>query len=129
MKTLTMLSMSIALLSAMPVLLAQEAPAAATQPDGQKAREQAIERAKAWLHEKRGVPCAKMTLQSAVASTWPDAALGCPEKGRMYAQVVTTGWTVILEAEGKTHEVHVSGRRTAGCAAKDASRPAKDGLR
>ncbi len=121
MKMLTLFSMFAALLGAAPVLFAQEAPRSAVQPDQQKAREQAIERARTWLHEKLDVDEAKMKVESAVAATWPDAALGCPQKGHMYAQVVTEGWAVTIEADGKTHEVHVSGRRAVSCEPKPGS--------
>jgi hypothetical protein len=30
---------------------------------------------------------------------WPDASLGCPEPGMMYAQVITPGFRVVLEAQ------------------------------
>lgn len=34
------------------------------------------------------------------AKTWPDAALGMPEPGMAYAQVVTGGWRIVLEGQG-----------------------------
>ncbi len=37
------------------------------------------------------------------ATNWPDAALGMPENDHMYAQVVTPGWKVILEARGSRY--------------------------
>lgn len=39
---------------------------------------------------------------------WNDASLGCPEPGKMYAQVITPGFLVRLEAEGATYEYHTS---------------------
>jgi hypothetical protein len=36
------------------------------------------------------------------AKTWSDASLGCPEPEMMYAQVLTPGYQIILEAGG-TH--------------------------
>jgi hypothetical protein len=37
---------------------------------------------------------------------WPDASLDCPQEGMWYAQVVTPGYRVILEAGGRTYEYH-----------------------
>ena len=37
---------------------------------------------------------------------WPDASLGCPKPGMMYAQVITPGFKVVLEAQGQTYEYH-----------------------
>ncbi len=33
------------------------------------------------------------------AVTWPDAALGMPESGKLYAQVLTPGWRIVLEVK------------------------------
>jgi uncharacterized protein involved in copper resistance len=37
---------------------------------------------------------------------WSDASLGCPKPGQAYAQVITPGYRVILQAEGEKIEVH-----------------------
>ena len=37
---------------------------------------------------------------------WPGAALGCPEPGKVYAQILTPGYVVFLEARGETFRVH-----------------------
>ncbi|MFW5869064.1 MAG: hypothetical protein ACOCX2_14660 [Armatimonadota bacterium] len=38
--------------------------------------------------------------------TWPDASLGNPQPGELYAQVETPGYRVFLEAEGERYEYH-----------------------
>jgi hypothetical protein len=38
-----------------------------------------------------------------------DASLGCPEPDMLYAQVLTPGWRVLAEAEGRRFDVRVSG--------------------
>jgi hypothetical protein len=90
-------------------------------PDPAKVRAAAIERAKTYLAEALEVPAKELTVESAKETTWADASLGCPEKGRMYAQVVTSGWTVVLKAKGQTHEVHVAGKRAVTCRAAQAT--------
>lgn len=77
----------------------------------------AVARAKDHLVKRLKVRPEDVTLESASPATWPDAALGCPEKDRMYAQVVTSGYKVVLKVEGKTHEVHVAGSRAVICPA------------
>lgn len=37
---------------------------------------------------------------------WRDTSLGCPEPGMMYAQVITPGYLVLLQADGRTFEYH-----------------------
>ena len=37
---------------------------------------------------------------------WPDAGLGCPKPGMMYAQVVTPGFRLAFEYEGQQYEYH-----------------------
>lgn len=43
------------------------------------------------------------------AEVFPDASLGCPEPDMLYAQVLTPGWTVLAEAEGRRFDVRVAG--------------------
>lgn len=38
--------------------------------------------------------------------TWPDASLGCPEPGMMYAQVLTPGYRFKLQSGAKVYEYH-----------------------
>ncbi len=50
------------------------------------------------------------------AVEWPDASLGCPKPGMMYAQVITPGYRIVLEAAGKTYEYHSSHTHVVYCA-------------
>ena len=52
-------------------------------------------------------------VREARAVDWPDTGLGCPEKGKAYAQVVTPGFRVLLQLNAKVYRVHV-GARTSG---------------
>jgi len=45
-------------------------------------------------------------LVSVEAMEWSDASLGCPQPGMMYAQVITPGYLVVLEAEGEQYTYH-----------------------
>jgi hypothetical protein len=48
----------------------------------------------------------EVTIVEAVAVTWPDGSLGCPEPGMMYPQVLVDGTLVVLEAGGRRYEYH-----------------------
>jgi len=88
--------------------------------DPAKEKAAAVARARAHLAKALKIEPERLTVESATPATWPDAALGCPEKDRMYAQVVTSGYKVQLRADGKTHEVHVAGSRAVICPASPA---------
>lgn len=79
------------------------------------ARARAVERAKKRLSEKLDILAAEIELVSVRAVTWSDSSLGCPEPDRMYAQVLVEGHEVVLEAHGKTHELHVSPKSIVVC--------------
>jgi hypothetical protein len=47
---------------------------------------------------------------------WPNASLGCPKPGMMYAQVITPGLLIVLEAGGSRLEYHTdAGQRIEQC--------------
>jgi hypothetical protein len=46
---------------------------------------------------------------------WPDASLGCPEKGMAYPQAITPGWRLTFRAWGRDWQVHAGGRRAVVC--------------
>jgi hypothetical protein len=37
---------------------------------------------------------------------WPDTSLGCPKPGEVYGQVITSGYLIIVEVNGKRSEYH-----------------------
>jgi hypothetical protein len=55
-----------------------------------------------------GVPENRLQVRSVEAVQWPDSSLGCPQPGAIYRPVVTPGYRVVLEADGRTHTVHVA---------------------
>jgi hypothetical protein len=71
-----------------------------------KGSEKAIAAAVADLSEKTGVPPAEITLVSVEAVEWSDSSLGCPQEGFMYAQVITPGYLIVLEANGEQFTYH-----------------------
>lgn len=53
-----------------------------------------------------GVEQDEIELADVAEVEWPDASLGCPEQGMMYAQVITPGYRVVVQAAGETLEYH-----------------------
>ncbi len=77
---------------------------------------EAVETAKADLAERKRIPEESIVVAKVEAVSWPDASLGCPEPGMVYAQVVTPGYAIILEYGLETHEYHSDeGRRVVYC--------------
>ena len=59
-----------------------------------------------FLARELGISADQITVVSSQPVDWPDASLGCPEPGMMYAQVITPGYKFVLEAGGETYEIH-----------------------
>jgi len=59
-----------------------------------------------YLATELDIPSEQVTVLYLEAVEWPDASLGCPQPGMMYAQVITPGYRFLLEAAGKEYEVH-----------------------
>lgn len=68
--------------------------------------DKALAAATADLAEQTGLPSNDIELVSMEAVEWNDASLGCPQEGFMYAQVITPGFLIILEAQGQQYEYH-----------------------
>jgi hypothetical protein len=68
--------------------------------------EEALAAAIVHLIDQTGVSDSDIRLVSMEAIEWSDASLGCPQEGFMYAQVITPGYLIILEAQGQSYEYH-----------------------
>jgi hypothetical protein len=86
----------------------------AAVPAGDEAQA-AAEGARAALAERLQVDAGAIEVLETEPAEWPNAALGCPEKGKVYAQVLTSGYRVQLGHEGRTHWLHVAGKRVVVC--------------
>jgi hypothetical protein len=56
------------------------------------------------LSENLGLPAERIKLVSSEAVEWPDGCLGVQEEGLMCTQVITPGFRIILEANGREVE-------------------------
>jgi hypothetical protein len=74
-------------------------------------RNAAIERARRDLAQRLYLGEDQIVLKSADAADFPDGALGAPIEGEMSAQVLTPGWRISLEANGKSYEYRASARQ------------------
>ena len=65
-----------------------------------------VELAKHDLANRLGVPEDRVKVVQVSEVDWPDASLGCPEPGKLYAQVITPGKKIILSVGQETYEYH-----------------------
>ena len=61
-----------------------------------------------YLAGKLGVGANELTLVRSSAAEWSDASLGCPKPGMMYAQVITPGYEITFEHQGRNYAVHAN---------------------
>ena len=60
----------------------------------------------AHLANELGITPQEVTVLTSDPVEWADASLGCPQPGMMYAQVVTPGYSFVMDAAGKQYKVH-----------------------
>lgn len=61
-----------------------------------------------YLAGKLDVAANDLTLVRSNATEWPDASLGCPKPGMMYAQAITPGYQITFEHDGSSYAVHAN---------------------
>ncbi len=66
----------------------------------------AVQLAKEDLAQNEGITVDAIRLVSVESVQWSDTSLGCPEPDMVYAQVITPGYLVKLEAKGQEYEYH-----------------------
>jgi hypothetical protein len=58
------------------------------------------------LSQHLGLAIAEITILEIEPVTWPDASLGCGQPDKVYAQVLTPGFFIRLEAKGQQYIYH-----------------------
>ena len=91
------------------------------------AQQELVMQAKADLSRRLAIEVDRIHLVEVEPVEWPDASLGCPQPGGMYAQVVTPGFRVVLEAVGERYEYHSDARQRVVCCEPQSTRPGSDG--
>ena len=67
-------------------------------------KESAVERAKQDLAKRLKTNVNEIKESGVSDKEFPDMSLGSPESGEMSAQMISSGWTIKLTAEGKPFE-------------------------
>lgn len=67
------------------------------------------------LSNSKKIELKAMRVKSVVSMDWNNASLGCPEEGMVYAQVITPGYIITLEALGREYIYHAGNRRVVLC--------------
>ncbi len=75
-----------------------------------------VRAAQADLASRLGLDPGKIAVVRTEVREWPDTSLGCPQEGMFYAQVITPGYRVVLEAGGRLYEYHTDQERAVYCA-------------
>ena len=104
-----------------PVTAKNEAPMASTKGS---VSEEMIAAAKADAIQRTGKSEKDVTVVSAERVSWSDASVGCPAPGRMYAQVITPGYRIVLKVGQEQLSYHAgSGGKPVLCPADRAQPP------
>ena len=53
-----------------------------------------------------GVPLDDVLVTSAIAVTWPDGSIGCPQPGMAYTQALVPGYRILVRAGDRTLQYH-----------------------
>jgi hypothetical protein len=70
------------------------------------------------LARRLGVPEGDVRPGALRRVTWPDAGLGCPQPGELYAQVQTEGFVIELQVAGARYRYHTDHEHTVFCPEK-----------
>ncbi len=81
-----------------------------------EAGRRALEQAQAALARELSIQPSEVTFVQAVAVEWRDSSLGCPKPNQNYMQVITPGYRLTVQAQGKQYEYHTDmGKRAIRC--------------
>jgi hypothetical protein len=76
-----------------------------------RASPEVVQQALADLVERLGVAVDDVQVRRAVAVTWRDGSIGCPQPGMAYTQAIVPGHLVELEVGGTVYRYHQGGAR------------------
>jgi hypothetical protein len=90
-----------------------------------KEQDDAVATARKAASERLAIAPDKFRVVLVSRADWRDSSLGCPERGKVYAPVMTSGFKVTLRESDRDHVVHVAGGRAIVCTSQaDARLPA-----
>ncbi|MBN1135473.1 MAG: hypothetical protein JXM73_02760 [Anaerolineae bacterium] len=67
------------------------------------------------LAQQLKIPAEQIHVVSVRAVDWRDTSLGCPKPNMFYAEVITPGFEIILEANGQEYTYHTGGGNYVQC--------------
>ena len=79
-----------------------------TEMDAEDPLPRLIERASEDLIQATGAASDAITVVSTEEVEWSDTSLGCQEPNKMYAQMITPGYKIVLESGGNTYDYHTA---------------------
>ncbi len=86
-----------------PLAAAEPSPPARSQAE---AIDKLVSAANEIVRAQLGQEVAALRVVEAREVNWASGALGCPNPGSIYIDVVTRGYLVVIEADGKTFHLH-----------------------
>jgi hypothetical protein len=102
-----------------PTNLANQASAPATPADAVQtspANQPLVELARQALAKELGIDVTAIRLTQIEEVEWRDSSLGCPKPNMNYLQVITPGYRIVLEAQGRSYNYHTDlGKRVVRC--------------
>ena len=94
----------------------QESPGKSDeQADPGVAAQAAAEQARAAAARELKAAANEFTVVMVEPAQWSDSSLGCRKPNAPYKEVISNGYTVVLERQGKRHQVNVAGSRAVLC--------------
>jgi hypothetical protein len=58
------------------------------------------------LVEREQIEVNQITVEEVTETEFSDTSLGVPEPGQSYAQIITPGYVIVLEADGEIYQYH-----------------------
>jgi hypothetical protein len=87
-------------------------------PDqGRLSKEEYIKKAIGDLAVKTKLAESQIKVVQVEEKLWGDTSLGCPEKDRMYSQVITDGFLITLAGDGRDYTYHAGLDKVISCSA------------
>jgi len=77
-------------------------PIASTTPNLQSL----VDKAREDLAQRLSISTTQINIIEAKEVTWSNSSLGCPQPGMLYADVLTPGYLILLNANGQDFEYH-----------------------
>jgi hypothetical protein len=75
----------------------------------------AADKARAEVAKQLRAQASEFTVVTVEPAQWSDSSLGCRKPNSMYQEVMSNGYVVVLERQGKRHQVNVAGTRAVMC--------------